>query len=99
MDMYTTNQPIGSTCSNKLLTPTGVQMPSFCKACGAPLSLFEQGYYDEYTGKKVFKWGCSRMGCEEHCYIRGGHRFKGKYWFPIPYVAACKDCGYEPQDY
>ena len=93
MNQCTTNQPIGSTTSNVPIDMNQVNYVGahFCKNCGSAYHNYEQGWYDEYTGKKMFKWGCSKYGCPEHCFIMGGCIYTQKhFWSPL----ICERCGH-----
>ena len=70
----------------------------YCKKCGSELKEVECNYYDEYTGQKVKTFACLKVGCERHCDFFG-HDYKSKYWWKIPYIAICNNCGYVPRDY
>lgn len=69
-----------------------METKSFCKECGSKFQSYEQDWYDEYTGEKVFKSGCSREGCRKHCDVLGGCDYIKKWFFGIEVI--CKRCGH-----
>ena len=96
MNEYTTNQPIGSTVSSTPFNSGGLA-PNYCKVCGSKFEMYEQGWYDEYTGKKVWKVGCSKYGCKEHCFIIGGCIYTRKYFWSPRFI--CERCGHKWGEY